>query len=321
MSRRRAPRLLAPLVVAAALAGCASPAPVATSTPDALDLRNCDTDVSISSPPERVVAIKSTAIELLLALGLGDRIVGTAFADGPVPEPWAADAADLPVLSDFMPSEEAVLEVEPDLVIAGWESAFAADAAGERAELARLGIATYVQPAACRSEGAPARLDFDEVFREIEEVAAIFDVDASALVADQRARLAAITPDDRGLTALWYSSGTDTPYVGAGTGAPQMVMDAVGLSNIASDIDMTWSTLGWEAIVAADPDVIVLVDADWNTAASKIEMLEQNPATAELSAVRAGRYLVLPFAATEAGVRSVAAAERLAEQLRELDAP
>lgn len=321
MSRRRAPRLLAPLVVAAALAGCASPAPVATATPDAIDLRNCDTDVSISSPPERVVAIKSTAIELLLALGLGDRIVGTAFADGPVPEPWAADAADIPVLSDFMPSEEAVLEVEPDLVIAGWESAFAADAAGERAELARLGIATYVQPAACRSEGAPARLDFDEVFREIEEVAAIFDVDASALVADQRARLAAITPDSRGLTALWYSSGTDTPYVGAGTGAPQMVMDAVGLSNIASDIDMTWSTLGWEAIVAADPDVIVLVDADWNTAASKIEMLEQNPATAELSAVRAGRYLVLPFAATEAGVRSVAAAESLAEQLRELDAP
>jgi iron complex transport system substrate-binding protein len=285
------------------------------------ELRNCDTDVSIPVPPERVVAIKSTSIEMLLALGLGDRIVGTAFADGPVPDEWAADAADLPVLSDFMPSEEAVLELEPDLVYAGWESAFAADAAGERAELARLGIASYVQPAACRSEGAPARLDFDEVFREIEEVAAIFDVDPSALVADQRARLAALEPDDRRLTALWYSSGTDTPYVGAGTGAPQMVMDAVGLSNIAADIDMTWSTLSWEAIVAADPDVIVLVDADWNTAASKIELLEQNPATAELSAVRAGRYLVLPFPATEAGVRSVAAAESLAAQLRELDLP
>ncbi len=234
----------------------------------------------------------------------------------------AADAADLPVLSDFMPSQEAVLETDPDFVYSGWESAFAADAAGERDELADLGIASYVQPAACRSEGAPARLDFEEVFREIEEVAAIFAVDSTALVDDQRARLAAITPDDRGLSALWwYSSGTDEPYVGAGTGAPQMVMDAVGLANIVADIDMTWSTLSWEAIVAADPDVIVLVDADWNTAASKIEMLEQNPATAELSAVKAGRYLVLPFAATEAGVRSVAAAESLAAQLAELDIP
>jgi iron complex transport system substrate-binding protein len=301
------------------LAACSTPAPVATDPPvGVVRFENCGLPVTFTTPPGRVVTIKSTSTEMLLALGLGDRVVGTAFQDGPVPEEWAADAAGVPVISDFMPSEEAVLELEPDLVYSGWESAFAADAAGERDELAGFGVATYVQPAACRSAQVPGKLDFAEIFREIGEVASIFRVDPAPLVADQQAALDAITPDDRGLTALWYSSGTDTPYVGAGTGAPELVLETIGLTNIAGDIEQTWSPLGWESIVEADPDVIVLIDADWNTAQSKIDLLESNPATALLSAVQNDRYLILPFAAGEAGVRTVSAAASLADQLKEL---
>jgi iron complex transport system substrate-binding protein len=301
------------------LAGCAAtPAPASTGTPDALTLTNCGTRITFASAPERVVAIKSTSTEMLLALGLGDRIVGTAFQDGPVPEPWVDAAAGIPDISDFMPSEEAVLDLEPDLVYSGWESAFAADAAGERDELASLGVATYVQPAACRSAEVPGKLDFDEIFREIAEAAAIFRVDPAPLLADQQAQLDAIVPDDRGLTALWYSSGTDTPYVGAGLGAPELVLETAGLTNIATGIDMTWTSLGWESIVDADPDVIVLIDADWNTAQSKIELLESNPATARLTAVQNRAYIILPFASGEAGVRTVSAAASVVEQLREI---
>jgi len=286
-----------------------------------IELSNCGVPVSISAPPERVVTIKSTSTEMLLALGLGDRIVGSAFSDGPLADDWAADAADIPVISDFVPSQEAVLELEPDFIYGGWESNFSADGAGERNELASLGIASYVSPAACQSADIPGKLDFDEVFREIQEVADIFDVDASPLIADQRAELAAIEVDGRGLTALWYSSGTDVPYVGAGLGAPQMVLDAVGLENIAREVEMTWTSLGWEAIIEANPDVIVLVDATWNTAASKVELLESNPATAELDAVVNERYLIVPFPAAEAGVRSVAAATSIAAQLDSLEIP
>lgn len=31
----------------------------------------------------------------------------------------------------------------------------------------------------------------------------------------------------QGRTALWYSSGDDTPYVGAGLGAPELVLDTL----------------------------------------------------------------------------------------------
>ena len=313
-------------VTALFLAGCATgaaPASAPTATVDPatpVTVDNCGFEVTFDTAPERVVTIKSSTTEAMLALGLGDRIVGTAFQDGPVPEQWEADAAKLTSIADKVPSEEVALELEPDMIFAGWESNFSAEGVGEREELATLGVASYVSPAACQSSGQPNPLTFDDIFSEVEELGAIFRVDASPLVTEQQDALDELKPagDDR--SALWYSSGSDTPYVGAGIGAPQLVLDTVGLTNVAGDVDATWAPLSWEAVVDADPDFIVLVDATWNTAAKKIEMLQTNPATANLSAVQNSRYLVVPFAASEAGVRSVEAAESINSQIEELDA-
>jgi iron complex transport system substrate-binding protein len=332
--RRSAIAAALTLSLAALLAGCATDAPGAGGDPadsgesaaetstHPLTIDNCGTEVTFDAAPERVVTVKSSTLELLLALGLEDRIVGTAFSDGPVPEAYAEAASGLDVVSDKVPSREVTLALEPDLVFAGWESNFSAEGVGERAELERLGVHTYVAPAACKAAGyMPDPLTFDEVFREFDEAGAIFGVtDASAeLVADQRAALDAIVPNDAGYRALWYSSGEDTPYVGAGIGAPQMIMDAAGLTNIAADVRDTWTSMSWEAIVAAEPDVIVLVDAAWNTAESKIAHLEANPATAALPAVRDGRYVIVDFPATEAGVRNVDAVASVVEQLAALE--
>ncbi|GAA2033874.1 ABC transporter substrate-binding protein [Agromyces tropicus] len=325
--RTHAAALVAAAASVALLAGCAGTATadgdadagtdaVGTGFPVTVD--NCGTEVTFDEAPQRVVTIKSSTLELLLALGLGDRVVGAAFTDGPAPDRYADAAAGVEVLSDKVPSQEAVLEAEPDLVFAGWESNLSAEGAGERDGLEQLGVHTYVAPAACKEEGyMPDPLTFDGVFADFEEAGAIFGVpDAAAdLVAEQRAALDAIQPDDEGLTALWYSSGDDQPFVGAGIGAPQMIMDAAGLTNVAADVHDTWTSLSWEAVVDADPDVIVLVDAAWNTADSKIEKLEANPATAAMPAVQQHRYVIVDFPSTEAGVRNVDAVASIVEQL------
>lgn len=329
---RRLAALLALPAAALLLAGCAATSTASSDADDAtgaaeasgypVTIDNCGTEVTLDEAPERIVTIKSSTLELLLALGLEDRIVGTAFSDGPVPDAYADAASGLEVLSDKVPSQEVTLAAEPDLVFAGWESNLSAEGAGDRETLAKLGVATYVAPAACKADGyMPNPLTFDEVFREFEEAGELFGVpDAAAdLVAEQRAALDAIEPNDEGLTALWYSSGSDTPYVGAGIGAPQMIMDAAGLENIAAGVEDTWTSMSWEAIVAANPDVIVLVDAAWNTADQKIALLEQNAATAALPAVQEGRYLIVDFPATEAGVRNVGAVASLVEQLGSLE--
>ena len=295
------------------------PAIPALATDYPLTIENCGVTVTIPAAPERVVTIKSTATEMLLALGLGERIVGVGFQDGPVPTEWAPETP-LPVLADRVPSQEVVLEAEPDFVYGGWESAFAADASGERDSLHALGVATYVAPTACRSTGTPEKLTFEDVFDQILEMGAIFDVEdrAAELVAHQRALLATVKPVS-GVTGLWYSSATSVPYVGAGLGGPQMTMEALGLANIFADVPDTWTSASWEAVVDADPDVLILVDAQWNSVDQKVRLLNENPATANLSAVRNASYLTIPFPAAEPGVRSVPATLDLADQLAGLD--
>jgi iron complex transport system substrate-binding protein len=312
------------------LTGCAAGAPAETTTPTAvagmdtsfpITVENCDTTVTVTSAPERILTIKSTTTELLLALGLGDRIVGSAFLDGPLPASLEEAGADLDVISDFVPGQEAVLGLAPDFVYGGWESNFSAEGVGERAGLAELGIGTYVSPAACKGDAMPDPLTFDTVFAEINEAGALFGVpDAAAtLVADQQSELAALRPATGDTTALWYSSGAETPYVGAGIGAPQMILEAAGLTNIFADVQDSWTSAGWETVVAENPDVIVLVDATWNTAESKIAILKANAATAGLDAVQNDRFVVLPFAATEGGIRNVEAAGSIIDQVKTLD--
>ncbi len=328
---RPSPALVS-LAALALLAGCAgttgddagaAPTPGSAEAPSAeaagfpVTVSSCGTETTLDAPPERIVTIKSSATEMVVALGAGDRLVGTAFLDGPLPP----GVPEPPVLAERNPSREAVLELAPDLVYAGWESNLSADGAGERAGYEELGISTFVSPAACQApEHQPDPLTFEDVFAEIEEVGRMLgaEEEATALVAEQRAALDAVTPAGAGLSALWYSSGSDTPFVGAGIGAPQMIMSAAGLENIAADVEDTWTSLSWEAVAERDPDVIVLVDSAWNTAEHKIEVLETNPVTAALPAVHEQRYLTVPFPATEAGVRNVAAVVDLTEQLAAL---
>ena len=333
MTRRpaRASTAFAVIVGAALLvSGCAndlgSPPEGMVATREAgypLTLRNCGVDVTVPAAPERVVTIKSSTTELMLALGLGDRIVGSAFLDGPLPDSLADAGADLNLISDFVPGQEATLGLTPDFIYGGWESNFSAEGVGERAALTELGVGSYVSPAACKGDFMPDPLTFDTVFAEITEAGAIFGAtDAAAgLVSTLESDLAALDPaaSADSPTALWYSSGTTTPYVGAGIGSPAMIMQAAGLRNIFRDVHDTWSSVGWESIIEANPDVIVLVDATWNTAEDKITNLETSAATQNLDAVLNERYIVLPSAATEAGIRNVEAAASTIDQLDAFD--
>lgn len=282
---------------------------------------NCGFEVSVEAPPQRIVTIKSTSTELALALGVGDRLVGTAFPDGDLPAELEAFDPGAPVLSDKAPSTEAVLAVEPDLILAGWESNLTKENAGERSDLASWGVATYVAPPACQEEAyQPAPLTFEHIFAFIVEAADLLGVPQAGadLVAEQREMLEQITPVAGTPSALWYSSASDIPFVGGGIGAPQLLMETAGLNNINADIQDTWASVAWEAIADADPDVIVLVDSAWNSAEHKIEVMESNPVAAAMTAVREAQYIIIDFPASEAGIRSVQAAHSLAEQAAEL---
>ncbi|TFC78910.1 hypothetical protein E3O45_05225 [Cryobacterium sp. TMS1-20-1] len=111
----------------------ASPAKTPATTANyPVTVDNCGTSLTVAAAPERIVSIKSSATDLLLALELGDLLVGSAFLDGRLSESLAAAGSDLNVISDFLPGQEAVLGVNPDFIYGGWVSNFSADGVGER---------------------------------------------------------------------------------------------------------------------------------------------------------------------------------------------
>lgn len=329
-SRRTPLRQLMGLVVIPllALTACTGPAETESSSTETAEaagvhLTNCGVDISIEQPPQRVFTVKSSTLELLLSLGLEDTVIGSAFLDGPVPEELAPEGWEPTVVADQIPSREVFLNTEPDFVLAGWESNVSADGIGEREDLADLGITSYVLPPACEfDDEVEQTVTFDDIFAMIEEVGTIFDANEAAaeLVADQQAQLEAIEPLTEDVDVLWYSSGNDAPFVAGAAGTPQMIMEAAGVTNVLDDVARTWFSISWEGFVTEDPDFIILVDAPWNSAADKRERLESHPAASKIDAVQEQRYIEIPFAATEAGVRNVAAAQLVADAVAEAQA-
>lgn len=287
-----------------------------------VSLLNCRFEVTVEAPPRRAVTMNQGATEIMLALGLEDRMIGTAYLDDEILPEYADAYAAIPVLSDEYPTREVLLGEEPDFIYGSYASAFADEAAGSRESLAELGVGSYVSGAACEDRALrPEKVTFDTVFAEIMDIARIFGVEdrGEEFVSQLEADLAEATKDAsiaEGMTIAWYDGGTDAPTMGVCCGAPGMIIEALGATNAFGDVEGSWTEVSWEEFVSSEADFIVLVDASWDLAADKQALLEGDPATSTMEAVQNGWYGTVPFSASTPGVRNVTAVVGLADAIR-----
>jgi len=305
--------------------------PSTTASTTATTVRDdCGRDVSVPSPPRRAVALEQGATEVMLSLGLGDRMVGTSYLTDPVLPELAAQYAEVPVLAQHYPSPEQFRSAEPDFAYSMLSSAFTPEVAGTRAELAGLGVPAYVTRLQCEDPAASADFSFDEFYQEVDDIADVFGVPerAEALVADQRSQLrqaeqrAAAVKDD-GLSVAWFYSTYDgAPIVAGAGGVPDAIGGLLGLHNVFQDVDEKWTEVSWEEIAARDPDVIVLADLTrgrpGDSAADKRGILAADPVTSRLSAVTGRRLIDVPGSALDASVRSAGAVGTVATAIERL---
>lgn len=321
--------------LALALWGLAACAPISTATPTQaptaaptavpatataapVTIENCGVTQTFAAPPKRAVALNQHATEIMLALALQDRMVGTAYLDDTILPEFADAYAAIPVLAVEYPSREVFLNAQPDFVYGGFASAFSdEEGVGTRDGLRELGIATYLTTSYCE-RGRPFAMD--DVYTDIRNIGAIFGVSerAEALVADLETDLAAVVKaaaaEGTGRPMLLYDSGDTAPFVGAGQGIPNFLIETIGGANIFADTEGSWAEVSWEAVIDRAPEVIILVDATWSSAQEKQDWLLQDANLAGVPAVANQRFVVLPFTATTpgirvpAGVRAVAAA-------------
>ncbi|MED5813101.1 ABC transporter substrate-binding protein [Mycolicibacterium sp. 050232] len=287
--------------------------------------------VTFDGPPQRAVSLYQSSTEILLALGLADRMVGTSTWFDPVLPELAADNATVPRLADNDPGLEAVLAVEPDLVTSASAHTFTAAVVADRSRFAQLGIPTYQSPSVCtgaKIDGETVTrtepLALDTLFREIRELSQIFDVQERGQ--DLITRLTRRLGDTSSITepntsvAFWFS-GLRTPYLAGCCSAPGLYAAHLGVTNVFSDTREDWPEVSWEALADRDPDVLVLADlnrrrVDGDALDAKVKFLESDPVTRNMSAVRERRYVVLSGSELDPGIREIDALEKMAAGLR-----
>ena len=114
-----------------------------------LTLRNCGREVVVDRAAQHAVSVNQGSTEVLLSLGLADRMVGTATWTDPVRRSLEAENAKVPRLTDNVPSFERVLETEPDIVTASFGFALNGEDPDRRERYAQLGVPTYMAPSEC----------------------------------------------------------------------------------------------------------------------------------------------------------------------------
>lgn len=303
-----------------------------------LTLENCGQKITYTHAPERAVALGQNSAEILLLLGLQDRMVGTAFWPSKV-LPQLADAnAKVKLLTVEMPRLESILAEDPDFVAAALPSLIGPNSkVAKREDFEKMGVPTYLSPGTCLASGTAkdAYGSRDQLwspelaYREIDDLSRIFDVPArgQALIADLKARVekARQTAEKAGLAGksylFWFSSPSPSAdaYVAGKNSASGYIAKVLGGRNAVTN-ETEWPTMSWESIIATQPDVIVVATLDRNRweldkPEAKIKYLTTDSATREMPAVKNGAIVVMDGSAMNPSVRTIYGAEQVAESL------
>ncbi|MFJ9682704.1 ABC transporter substrate-binding protein [Streptomyces sp. NPDC101194] len=319
---RRVPLALIPLLLLP-LTGCGSgtggegeaeAAPAADGFP--YTVTNCGTKTTFDAPPKRVVTMNQHVTEIMLALGLQDRLAGTAYLDDSILPEYRSAYARAKVLAKEYPSKEVLLGANPDFVYGGYNSAFDKAKGQDRAGLQKDGINTRLNIENCTS----GKVGIDQLATEITQVARTFGVPerGEKLIAEERQKITAVEAGLKGSSrpsVFVYDSGDSSAFTAGGRGIGNEIVRLAGGRNVFTDLDATFGDVSWEQVIKRKPEVVVIYDYGGTTVAAKKKRLLNDPALADVPAIKNKRFAVLPLSSAVLGVRVADAVQDLAGQL------
>lgn len=216
------------------------------------------TTVTIPTEPRHIVSLTPANTETLFALGAGDRVVGGTDADD-----YPAEAKPLPDVATFQGVQvEKVVDLRAELVLAG------GNGFNPPADIKRL-----------RDLGIPVVVLYAETVDEVlADIALIGDAVgrgamARTMTAAMRHRIDAIAAAAKHATPprVFYQIGS-TPDI-YGPAADSFVADMVALAG-GSPIttgDTVSYTMPLERLVVADPQVIIVADANYGVTPADVK--------------------------------------------------
>ena len=290
MQRKIVSLVLAALLALSALACLAEAFPVTIHT---FNHEKEAIDVTVEKAPEKVIVAYQDNIEIMLKLGLADRIVCAFGLDQPIVEgdELYEEFAKIPYYEE-RPSQEEAIALEPDAII-GWFSLFADDRMGDAGFWNERGVATYMaNNSGGNLKNLPEGQTVENEMEDILNIGAMFGktAEAQAIVDEMQAEIdrvvdymetSGIDPmgiailEDEGESFRVYGTTTIGGNIAEAVGAKL----AVGGENSEN--------IGAEDLIVADPDKIFMIWFDgYNTPEDAIASITENPAFASLNAVQ-----------------------------------
>lgn len=258
-------------------------------------------EVTLERQPRLLVSLAPSVTDMLVQIGMGDHVVGvTRWCDNPEMEGVARigglDAPDL----------ERILELRPDLVI-GTEMT----PGGIYERLDAINV-----PALAFKHGS-----LDDVIDDMRTLALLLGVPRQGLEAvealkQRRQAILDSVPDGPSPSAAVLYDFDTFGSAGRGNWVNDL-LELLHIRNIAARAQSSWPTLSREALLAADPDFIILPQptdpAEAQRLRSQIASMKDDPVWRTLSAVRNDRIVVLsPNLLSIPGPRSMQALEEIA---------
>lgn len=283
-------------------------------------VQSCDREITFDRPPERVASNDVNLTEMMLVLGLTDRMVGYTGISGwnKLDEEMREGVAELPELSERYPSREVLIGADLDFWFAGWNYGMRVGGEVTPESLEPFGIAVYELTESCIHIMERERVAIDDTFNDIRNLATIFGVPerAETLIAgweEELAEIAGNLPEGEPLRVFVYDSGEDAPFTAGRFAMPTAMIEAAGGRNIMDNVDSSWTRVAWEPVVERNPEVIIIVNYGDVTAEQKIAFMRSNPAFAGTDAVVNNRFVVLEYVEATPGPRNIRAIRALAE--------
>ena len=244
--------LLAALMLLTLASAVAEETP-ATVTITSLDASGAAVELEVPYDPQRIAILDMAALDILMSLGLGDRVVGSA-------------STSLSYLQDIVTREgvanlgtikeadlEAVMACEPDVIFIGGRLSGSYDALNE--------IAPVVYLSTDSETGV-----VESVRRNATTIASMFGLEAQVedLMAGFDERIAALNAFAEGKTAIVGLVTSGSFNVLGSDGRCSIISVEIGFENLG-DGDVT-ATHGnessFELIVELDPDYMFVLDRD-----------------------------------------------------------
>lgn len=290
-------------------------------------------------PPEKIVTSNASGLEMLFWLGAGDKVIGTGFppGKGTMPGRFADRAAEVPVLGRTVIAKERLLGSGADLYVDTFSSMknMGGAAEGPRPEeFDAAGIKhVYLHSTACAAQLDGERTDLSGVEEDIRQLGRLTGNSgrAAELVTGMREKteavrsaIADVPATDRPTYFYFdYDAGTKEPLAVCGRQVANAVITLAGARNVFAGCEGDFQRVGWEDVVAENPDWIQLAVRNRGSEEANREAFDEaaaflrgHPATKGLTAVKEGHLLRIGSERTTiGGVRSADTVREIARAL------